>query len=210
MLSRKLNAPITSSIGRLFDAVAALLGIAQINDFEGQAACALEYAANKHQHGPADYYLPIRSTESEPMAFHTRVGTSTSNQGICRVESHVQEHAQHHDDKPLQLDWQPLLIKLLADLDAGVPVGAIAFGFHRALTASVVELAQLVNEPIVVLSGGCFQNKTLTEMVMDQLRVAGFTPYTHHQVPPNDGGLSTGQAYYAARMLARDNLHDIR
>jgi hydrogenase maturation protein HypF len=205
MLSRELNAPVTSSIGRLFDAVAALLGIAQINDFEGQAACALEYAADTHQQGP-DYSLKIRSAVSELKDSHTRTGPSTLS--APRDDTHT--NTRYQSEKPLILDWQPLLIKLLADRDAGVPVGAIALGFHRALAALVVELAQLINEPIVVLSGGCFQNKALTEMVVNQLRVAGFSPYTHHQVPPNDGGLSTGQAYYTACMLAQENLNDIR
>src|SRR6185503_5820816 len=64
---------------------------------------------------------------------------------------------------------------------------------HNTLAATVVSMARLHEEPAVVLSGGCFQNRRLTERVVTALRRAGFRPYWHQRIPPNDGGIALGQ-----------------
>ncbi len=103
------------------------------------------------------------------------------------------------DDSILILDWQPLIVGLLADRDSGVSKSAIAARFHNALVEMMVAVAKRSKEPRVVLSGGCFQNKYLTERVIARLRVEGFQPYWHQRVPPNDGGIALGQIVAATR-----------
>ena len=72
---------------------------------------------------------------------------------------------------------------------------AIALAFHEALAALIVQLAQKASLEKVLLTGGCMQNKLLVEMAIANLRNAGFTPFWHHQIPPNDSGLAAGQIF---------------
>jgi len=90
---------------------------------------------------------------------------------------------------------------VLAELERGVPTAHTAAAFHNTLIQAIVTVAHRVGETRVVLSGGCFRNRYLTEGAVEQLREAGFQPYWHQQVPPNDGGLALGQAAWAARLL---------
>ena len=164
MLGRGVNAPTTTSAGRLFDGVAALLGLHQTVSFEGQAAMALEFAVAP---GVEDAYpFPLMPTGAAEPAYH--------------------------------LDWQPLLAAVLDDLKRGADRGIMAARFHNAAVAGMMVVAQAVGEPVVALSGGCFQNRHLTEQAAARLRQAGFTVLLHRQVPPNDGGISLGQVAVAA------------
>jgi hydrogenase maturation protein HypF len=99
------------------------------------------------------------------------------------------------------IDWGPMLQALLEDIeaDAPPPVARIAARFHNALCEAIVELARRVGERRVVLSGGCFQNRYLSERTIGALRAAGFQPYWHRNVPPNDGGIALGQIVAATR-----------
>ncbi|MBI4424933.1 MAG: carbamoyltransferase HypF [Elusimicrobia bacterium] len=155
--------PRTSSVGRLFDAAAALLGLRSTNAFEGQAAMALEHALEGFD-----------GDEAYPMAL-TEPGAGA----------------------PLVADWGPMLERLLADLDRGVPKGRIALRFHNGLARLVVEAATRAGLARVVLSGGVFQNAYLTETASGLLEAEGFAVHTPQRLPPNDGGLSAGQAYVA-------------
>jgi len=92
---------------------------------------------------------------------------------------------------------------MLAEQAAAMDAGAIAAKFHNTLAAAVVAVAQRSGRRRVLLSGGCFQNRLLTERVVTRLRAAGFQPYWHYNVPPNDGGLAVGQIIGAARSLRR-------
>jgi hydrogenase maturation protein HypF len=94
------------------------------------------------------------------------------------------------------LNWRPLFRELLLDVQSGVAVGEISARFHNALADGILRAAQREGLGQVVLSGGCFQNKYLTEKTVEQLRRKNFTPFWHHQVPPNDGGIALGQAAY--------------
>jgi len=100
------------------------------------------------------------------------------------------------------LDWAPLLDALLADRDAGVPLGVIATRFHRGLACGIVSAAKRASRATgitrVVLSGGCFQNALLSELAQTGLVAAGLEPWAHERVPPNDGGLALGQILAAA------------
>jgi hydrogenase maturation protein HypF len=87
----------------------------------------------------------------------------------------------------------------MADLRRGRPAGEISVRFHNMLVEVIVAVARLAGEKRVVLTGGCFQNRYLTERAVRRLREEGFGPYWHQRVPPNDGGIALGQAVAAAR-----------
>ena len=95
-----------------------------------------------------------------------------------------------------------MIQELLHDLRAGLGVWEIAAKFHNALAECIVAVAQRVGEHRVVLTGGCFQNKYLTERAVNRLRSEGFSAYWHQRVPPNDGGIAVGQIAAAARARA--------
>jgi hydrogenase maturation protein HypF len=173
MLARGLNSPLTSSVGRLFDAVASLAGLRQQVRFEGQAAMELEFAIE----GPVTaerYDLAIRP-------------------------DHATRNTQH---APLLLDWAPMIEAILADLKHGLPLGRISARFHNSLAEAVVAVARQIGQQRVVLSGGCFQNRYLTERTIERLQAEGFRPYWHQRVPPNDGGIALGQVVAALRQTS--------
>jgi hydrogenase maturation protein HypF len=90
------------------------------------------------------------------------------------------------------LDWEPMVRIILKD-----PSKAAA-RFHNTLAEAIVTVARDIGEERVVLSGGCFQNRYLTERTVTALRTAGFRPYWHHRIPPNDGGIAVGQILAAS------------
>ncbi len=178
MLARGVNAPVTTSAGRLFDGVAALIGLQQEVSFEGQAAMALEFAADARENG------------AYPLVLKKDGGRTTTAQ-----------------DAPSVLDWQPLVEAILIDLRHGVDRGCISARFHNALVDGMIDVAHAVGQPRVALTGGCFQNRLLTERAADRLERAGFEVLLHRLVPPNDGGISLGQiAVAAARIRDRSGV----
>ena len=172
MLEGGLHAPVTTSAGRLFDGVAALLGLHPRATFEGQAAMALEAAADLAESGA----YPLDVTDP---AF---------------------------GGGPLEIDWRPLVHELLADLRRGASRASMAGRFHNGLVAAIAEvarrLAPRLSTPRVALTGGCFQNRLLTEGALHRLRRDGFEVLLHRRVPANDGGIAFGQAVVAAARLA--------
>jgi hydrogenase maturation protein HypF len=168
MLRRGLNSPLTSSAGRLFDAIASIVGLRQVVRFEGQAAMELEFALE---------------------------GVTTSEHYDCILSSPAQTERTEASGSapPLVLDWAPLLKGVLADLSRGTARGEIAAKFHNCLVEAVVAVARRAGRERVLLSGGCFQNRYLTETMVRRLGEAGFRPYWHQRVPPNDGGIALGQ-----------------
>ncbi|MBI2951084.1 hypothetical protein HYY27_03270 [bacterium] len=99
------------------------------------------------------------------------------------------------------MDWAPTVRAILDDARRGTPVGEISARFHNALAEAIVAVARRIGEGQVVLTGGCFQNRYLTERAVRRLKDEGFRPYWHQRVPPNDGGIALGQAVAAARSL---------
>ncbi len=172
ILARGVNAPWCCSVGRLFDAVAALIGLRFRNAFEGQAAMDLEFSAA----GVAtEEAYQMRTTE-------------------CAM--------RNGDGGYLVLDWQPMIESILADVARGVTCGEISARFHNTLAEMIVRVAKAVGCPRVALSGGCFQNRRLTERAVTRLRAEGFHPYWQQRVPTNDGGIALGQIVAARRELA--------
>ena len=170
MLDASLNSPLTSSVGRLFDGVAALAGLRQKVSFEGQAAMELEFALN---------------------------GVETDEAYPCPVSE-----AGPSGDGPFVLDWQPIIEGVLTDRQRHLPVGEISAKFHNALVEALIAAARRVGEPQVALTGGCFQNRYLTERAVKRLEQEGFRAYWHQRVPPNDGGTVLGQILAAIRAKA--------
>ena len=153
MLVRGIRTVPTTSVGRLFDAVASITGLAQQNRFEGQAAMLLENEIGS-----------LRTEEAYPLAAG---------------------------------DWAPLIAEILRDKREGLPVPRIAARFHNALVNWIVEVATKSELKQIVLSGGVFQNRYLTERTAAMLETKGFVVHTHRQVPPNDGGIALGQVVMA-------------
>jgi hydrogenase maturation protein HypF len=102
-------------------------------------------------------------------------------------------------DGMLIVDWQPLIQAILEDIAKGASIACISAAFHNTLAETIVEVARRVGEPTIALSGGCFQNRYLTEQTVRRLRDAGFSPQWHQRVPPNDGGIALGQILAAAQ-----------
>ena len=172
MLDRGLNAPVTTSAGRLFDAVAAILGLSSRSTFEGEAAMALEHAA-------------AATTDCYPLPF---------------------EEPDTTDDRVRVLDWRPMVRAIADDVEAGVAIGEIAGRFHATLAQAIVDVAISVGHPVVALTGGCFQNRMLTEAAASSLRAAGFEVLLHRRIPPNDGGISVGQVAVAAASVGSPSI----
>ena len=169
---RHVNTPLTSSAGRLFDAASALLNVVRTVSFEGQAAIGLEMAATGAAARPGTPY-PFSIEETEGPSL---VRLADLFAGICN------------------------------DARSGVHVPEIAFRFHltvaRMISEAAAGIASRTGIKTVVLSGGCFQNRLLTDLAADLLKDAGLNCLTHRQVPCNDGAISLGQAAIAhARMV---------
>jgi hydrogenase maturation protein HypF len=102
---------------------------------------------------------------------------------------------------PVILDWRPLVREIVDDVRSGAAPGAIAARFHAALAGAIVEVARRLDLRRVALSGGCFQNRILTEGAARGLRREGFQVFVHRQVPPGDGSICLGQIAVAAARL---------
>ena len=201
MLKSGVHSPFTSSAGRLFDAVAAFLGIRQIVRFEGQAAMELEFAIAGAK---TDETYPfaiagqdrIPRTDEAPRASEPPRASPPSPPHTCGGEGRGEEASI------LVVDWSPIVKAILADIKRGLPVGLISAKFHNTLAEIIVAVARRAGHPQVVLSGGCFQNRYLTERAAARLAQEGFRPYFHQRIPPNDGGLALGQIVAALMGVA--------
>ncbi|WP_020394872.1 carbamoyltransferase HypF [Thiolinea disciformis] len=182
MQAQGVNSPSTSSCGRLFDAVAAVLGLCREQvTYEGQAAIALEALAGISFKEP----LPTSSSQGK----NTKLLTSSLNKGSVGVG--------------LSMLW----FALLDDLKNGLDKAHIAARFHLnlvdLLVQTVTDLAQTHNFQTVALSGGVFQNRFLLEQLQTRLQ-ALFHVLTHRLVPMNDGGIALGQAAIGAARIIQE------
>lgn len=179
-----LNTPYSSSMGRFFDGVSALLGLCTEPSYEGEAAVLLDgcRAAEDMSNEAA-----AQAAERYGFGFQKNAATAQSTA---------------HDTSVLLLDGAPVLQAILDDLQDGVPSPIISLRFHRAVVQAMVAVAELVRSAYgigaVVLSGGCFMNRFLAEQSVDALGVRGFTVALNGSLPPNDGCVSYGQAVVAS------------
>ena len=160
MVDKGINCPITSSMGRLFDGVSAILGLKERVSYQAQGAVVLEEAALK---------------------------SSTAKSLPLSIEGD-------------RFDWREAIREIVRLKEGGIPVEEIARRFHNWVVELSVMGAEFVREKkgieTLALSGGVFQNRLLTETLTKTLEERGFKILTHQVVPPNDGGISLGQAVY--------------
>ena len=176
VLERLIQKPaiLTSSCGRLFDAVASICGISQESSYEGESAMLLEARAAGLQNDQT-YAFELDAT------------------GL-----------------PWIIDTRQIVARIAHDVVAGHSPQAISLCFHNSIAHIIEVVCSRVRERYgldnVCLSGGTFQNLTLLTRAVESLRRSGFRVFLHAKVPPNDGGLSLGQAVIAANFLSKDNL----
>jgi hydrogenase maturation protein HypF len=176
MIDRRINSPITSSLGRLFDAVAAVVLNRRVVDYEAQAAIELEGIAiderDKFERG--NYVPELHGPEDGADSVNTiRTGKM----------------------------WKAIL----DDLWRGVPASRISARFHAGIAEGFLNAAGNLRIETgintITLSGGCMANRRLARLLRAALEEEGFQVFQHRQVSPGDGGLSYGQAVVAASML---------
>lgn len=174
MIAKGLNAPLSSSCGRLFDAAAAITGLAwERQAYEGEAAMLFEAAIDE-----------AALDEADDLAYPFTIPL-LGGKGMPYIE-------------PLAV-WRAML----GDLHLKTPVGVISARFHRGLAKVLAAMAVKLSGPervydTIALSGGCFQNRTLLRLLSTQLESLGFRVLTHERIPANDGGIAIGQAVIAA------------
>jgi hydrogenase maturation protein HypF len=175
MIARGLNSPPASSCGRLFDAAAAVAGLAwERQGWEGEAAARFEAVVD-----------PAALTEPQALAYPFAL-------------------ARPGDGRIAEVEPREAWRAMLADLRRETPVGVIAARFHRGLARALVALTRAAareGDDAVALSGGCLQNATLFALLDDGLRREGFAVLAHERVPANDGGIALGQACVALARL---------
>lgn len=194
MIERGLNTPMTSSVGRLFDAASALLGICTEPSYEGEGAILLEAAmeaAGADVAGAAAAEEAAGVVPDDDLAARERYA-------VTAEKNTATETSTAEDTSVILLDAEATFHALLDDLEAGVPVSVIGRRFHDAMVSAIVMSAELVRAlygiATVALSGGVFMNRYLTEHVLADLAAAGFTAAINRDLPPNDGCISLGQA----------------
>jgi hydrogenase maturation protein HypF len=179
MTERGVNTPLTSSLGRIFDAAAALILGRREVDYEAQAAIELEGLAG-------DEPDKLDGGDYTPELWDGK------NHGI---------------DVPLVLKTGRLWKALVEDLRAGLSKARIAARFHSGIAEGFIRAAGKVSGKTgirqVVLSGGCMHNRRLARLLREGLEEEGYEVFQHVQVSPGDGGLSYGQAVVGAAMLAK-------
>lgn len=179
MIEKGINTPMTSSVGRIFDAASALLGICTAPRYEGEAAILLEATLD-----PAAKTKPLEDVYQIAVIKNTATKDSTAL-----------------DTSVLLLDPTPAFEALLEDMQKQESVASCVKRFHDAFVNAIVTIAELVRAmygiETVTLSGGVFMNRYLMERSLVQLQNSGFTVAINRDLPPNDASISYGQAVLA-------------
>ncbi len=196
MVERGINSPLTSSMGRLLDAVSALLGICGVATYEGEPAILLEAAAWRAR----DRNAPAIDLPSFAL----------SCQSPAEPDSQTRSHMARVDEEPpqrrLTLDPAPALQGVLDGLHTGAPTDALALAFHQSVARSACAAAEDICRDsgvrTVALSGGVFMNRLLLQLIRDGLESAGLEVLIPRSVPVNDGCIAYGQAAVARQRLS--------
>lgn len=197
MAQRKLNAVISTSAGRLFDGVSAILGIRRASTFEGEASTALEFAAEAWRAQEIQKKnVDIRVKSLKPwMSEKTDIPESEGTSGSSTEE------------RKFILNTGDIVAHLVQEKLAGEDFGKLAYEFHWALAEQILAACEAAEQETgirkVALSGGVFQNRLLLELVDDGLAERGFEVLKHSLIPPNDGGIALGQAAYGMAYVNR-------
>ena len=181
MVEQGINTPMTSSVGRLFDAASAFLGICPHPTYEGEAAIALE----------AELW---RYLNNNPAAKRTKFD---SRYEISITKNVATKDSNARDTSVLLFDAKSIFKALLDDMENDIDPGKITKNFHDAFVQAIVTCAglskQLYGINDIALSGGVFMNRYLIENSIEALVDSGFKVAINREVPPNDGGISLGQ-----------------
>ena len=179
MTDRGINTVRSTSAGRLFDAVSALLGIKKQSTFEGEASTALQFAAEEYMERTGTPLLSETDFDSGIPEVMKNVGYDTDSENM-----------------PTDMLFEYILQERLKGADTGL----LAYVFHRMLALMIRDACVRAREhsgiDTVALSGGCFQNTLLLGMTDSLLEKEGFNVLKHSMIPPNDGGIGIGQALY--------------
>ncbi len=190
MADRKINAVMSTSAGRLFDAVSAILGIRRQSSFEGEASTALQFAAETFERRLQSDCIHEQAAEADFECMLYRKQT-TENLSVSDVSC--------------ILNTEALVQQIVTAKLQGTDSGALAYLFHRTLAEQIVAACKAVREHSgrakVALSGGVFQNRLLLRLTEEGLEQEGFEVLRHHMIPPNDGGIAIGQAAYGLYYL---------
>lgn len=177
MADRKINCISSTSAGRLFDAVSAVLGIRRSSTFEGEASTALEFKAEEFS-GLSDH----------------RIFKSIKKADILPFSKNAEGRLVLHTDQ--------IFRRILEERLKGTATAELAWVFHRLMADQIVEACTEIRRrtglETAALTGGVFQNRLLLEMCEEGLQERGFRVLLHHMIPPNDGGLALGQAVVGA------------
>jgi len=174
MIQKNVNVPLAGTCGRLFDAVSSLLGLCDVSTYEGEAAILLAEFASFGERERISAY-PYTITAKEEL---------------------------------LEIDFSPMFEKLLKDILHGIPTQSIALRFHETVAKAAVNLLLRAHEgnrarnKQIVLSGGSWHNRNLSERIRHKLEKAGYTVLFHRLVPCDDGGIAQGQLAIAAQATA--------
>ena len=197
MAQRKLNAVTSTSAGRLFDGVSAILGIRRASTFEGEASTALEFAAEAwraQEIQKKNVDIRVKSLKmwmTEKKDIPENPGTSASST----------------EERKFVLNTGDIVAHLVREKLEGEDSGKLAYEFHRALAEQILAACEAAEQETgikkVALSGGVFQNRLLLELVDDGLAERGFEVLKHSLIPPNDGGIALGQAAYGMAYVNR-------
>lgn len=193
MADRKINAVMSTSAGRLFDGVSAILGIRKASTFEGEASMALEFAAEAYEKAHKD------EIDLQNMMDEMRKRVSLAE---C-IDNKKSEFAEINEPEQMQAVLNTgTLVKAIAEARlAGEDTGRLAYFFHWMLAEEIIAACQEARKEsgrnTAALSGGVFQNQLLLKMVDEGLQKEDFKVLRHSLVPPNDGGIALGQAVYA-------------
>ena len=178
MADRKINAVMSTSVGRLFDAVSAILGIRRQSSFEGEASTALQFAAEEFE----------------------QKGKLNGNE----IWDNVQPVISELEERCL-LNTEALVKQIVEAKLQGTDSGELAYLFHQTLAEQIVvaciEARKSSGRNKTALSGGVFQNRLLLHLTEERLGQEGFEVLRHHMIPPNDGGIAIGQAAYGMNRL---------
>ncbi|MGI6118509.1 MAG: carbamoyltransferase HypF [Bilifractor sp.] len=195
MLERGINAVESTSAGRLFDAVSAILGIRRESTFEGEASMALEFAAEaweKEEKNPKVTLpeIPVLTYSGKGRPLPKKTGGDTGK------------------ERSFLLDTDALIRAMADGRVSGEKAGKLAFSFHVLLAGMIREgtrrCRDITGISRAALSGGVFQNLLLLRLTKELLEEDGFEVLTHSLIPPNDGGIGLGQGYYAMARLNRN------
>ena len=207
MEERGINTVQSTSAGRLFDAVIAILDIRKSSTFEGEASTSLQFAAEKWL--DAQKKKIAGSEDFAESGIITDYGELKSISDVAQ-KSVVEKNNSINRNIKADLYYLPTLslVKELAERKlAGENSNQLALHFHRRLAGMIVSACEKAREETgintVALSGGVYQNKLLLDYSVTMLEERGFHVLRHHLLPPNDGGISLGQAVAAMRSLQK-------